>query len=164
MEASEISLRPDVIRAVLAVPENARNPFIAFRTAVSLQRALESDLEMVQSAVDAHSRAARLLKSIGGADVASLARRAVDKTLFESSEESNLLEGLVGVRKAIESSDSNLEERLRQVAGLKATVDDFFDNVFVNSENEEVRLNRQSLSAQLVELTGSTLDLALLQI
>ena len=61
-----------------------------------------------------------------------------------------------------------LEDRLyaqamEVLAGLKESVDNFFDQVLVNAEDEAVRLNRYALLKQLRSLFLHVADISLLQ-
>ena len=52
---------------------------------------------------------------------------------------------------------------MENLAGLKEPVDNFFDQVLVNAEDEAVRLNRYALLKQLRSLFLHIADISLLQ-
>jgi glycyl-tRNA synthetase beta chain len=66
----------------------------------------------------------------------------VDASLFEDNEETALFEAYNSV---VAKEYPNYEEELDALFGLKATLDNFFDNVFVNHENEAIKTNRKNL-------------------
>ncbi len=66
----------------------------------------------------------------------------VDTQLFEDKEEKELFEAYNSV---ISKEFSNYEEELDALFGLKAHLDNFFDNVFVNHEDEKIKQNRKNL-------------------
>ena len=73
---------------------------------------------------------------------------AIDPQLFESDAERELhaAVGRLGAR------DGSYEDRLRALAGLRAPVDRFFDDVLVMAEDARVRANRLGLLHQTVSL------------
>jgi glycyl-tRNA synthetase len=169
---SESGLRPDVIKAVLAVKANAVNPCRAMACASALQAARADEAATVADAHEAHGRAQRLVKSVKGgekgADVAA-GTVQVDASLFESDVEGALLgavaaaEVKVAEAKAAGSGVESLMPRLRALAAIKREVDGFCDGVFVAAEDEAVRENRIALLRRVVELTGCAVELSLLQ-
>ena len=66
----------------------------------------------------------------------------MDQALFEQDEEKNLFDSYSGV---INAQYENYEEQLDALFGLKPQLDLYFDNVFVNHENEAIKTNRKNL-------------------
>jgi len=81
---------------------------------------------------------------------------AIDPKLFESDAERELhaAVGRLGAR------DGSYEERLRALAGLRAPVDRFFDDVLVMAEDAKVRANRLGLLQQTVSLFYRIADIS----
>jgi glycyl-tRNA synthetase beta chain len=75
-------------------------------------------------------------------DVDLSADLAVDNTLFEKDEESKLYEKFSAT--ASKKYDSYTEE-LDALFSLKEELDNFFDNVMVNAEDEKIKTNRKNL-------------------
>ena len=66
----------------------------------------------------------------------------VSKELFEETQESKLYEKFETITNAFYST---YDEQLDALFSLKPELDGFFDNVFVNHENEKIKINRQNL-------------------
>ena len=81
---------------------------------------------------------------------------AIEPKLFESDAERDLhaAVGRLGGR------DGSYEERLRALAGLRAPVDRFFDDVLVMAEDRKVRANRLGLLHQAVSLFYRIADIS----
>ncbi|WP_419766744.1 glycine--tRNA ligase subunit beta [Arcobacter sp.] len=67
---------------------------------------------------------------------------SVDESLFEQEEEKNLYETYTLL---INKKYNSYEEELDALFSLKPKLDKFFDNVFVNHENENIKTNRKNL-------------------
>jgi glycyl-tRNA synthetase beta chain len=127
------SVNPSVIKAVLASGESdilkitqkidALNPIVNSKDFSNFSATFK--------------RVANIIK-----DIDTNATLNVDASLFEDSEESALFEAYNGV---VAKDYDNYEEELDALFGLKATLDNFFDNVFVNHENEAIKTNRKNL-------------------
>jgi glycyl-tRNA synthetase beta chain len=127
------SVNPSVIKAVLASGEsdilkitqkiNALNPIVN-----------SSDFSNFSATF---KRVANIIK-----DIDTNAILNVDASLFEDNEETALFEAYNSV---VAKEYPNYEEELDALFGLKATLDNFFDNVFVNHENEAIKTNRKNL-------------------
>jgi glycyl-tRNA synthetase beta chain len=80
----------------------------------------------------------------------------VDAGLFQEAAERELhaAVGRLGAR------DGSYEDRLRALAGLRAPVDRFFDDVLVMAEDEKVRANRLGLLQQTVSLFYKIADIS----
>jgi len=78
----------------------------------------------------------------------------VDEKLFENSVESELYNAYKDV---LSKEYSSYEEYLDALFSLKPYLDNFFDNVMVNAENEAIKNNRKSLIASIYR---SILDVA----
>lgn len=70
---------------------------------------------------------------------------AVDEAKFENESEKKLNDAF----KAAVKADGSYSERLKNLFGLKAAIDEFFDNVMINAEDELVRKNRLALVGQI---------------
>ena len=60
-------------------------------------------------------------------------------------------------------AEGRYQDALVELAQLREAVDNFFDNVMVNADDEAVRINRLTLLAQLRELFLQVADISLLQ-
>ena len=81
---------------------------------------------------------------------------SIEPKLFESDAERELhaAVGRLGAR------DGSYEDRLRALAGLRAPVDRFFDDVLVMAEDAKLRANRLGLLHQTVSLFYRIADIS----
>lgn len=84
----------------------------------------------------------------------------VDTTLFEKPAESTLYEAILE-QEAAEFSDYT--SSLKRLATLRPLVDQYFEDVMVNVENEALRANRLSVLLKLRKLFLAIADIAYLQ-
>jgi len=80
----------------------------------------------------------------------------VDAALFQEAAERELHTAVSG----LSGRDGSYEERLKALAGLRAPVDRFFDDVLVMAEDEKVRANRLGLLQQAVSLFYRIADIS----
>lgn len=126
-------VNPSVIKAVLASGESdilkitqkidALNPIVN-----------SSDFSNFSATF---KRVANIIK-----DIDTNATLNVNSNLFEDTEEVALFEAYSCIIGQVYDS---YEEELDALFGLKGTLDNFFDNVFVNHENEAIKINRKNL-------------------
>jgi len=139
-----ISLRPalhDVVGRVLAVRE-----FLALPEAPALAAA--------------NKRVGNILKKSDAADA------AVDPGLLGEPAEQALAAALadVGARADRAYAEGEYAQSLRLLAGLKPSVDAFFDNVMVNVDSAPLRANRLALLAALRAVMNRVADLSRLAV
>ena len=94
----------------------------------------------------------------------TLSERA-DAQLFQDQAERDLLAKLDELTPQAQPlfEQGEYAQGLRILASLKQPVDDFFDQVMVMAEDEQLRINRLSLLSQLETLFLSVADISLLQ-
>jgi glycyl-tRNA synthetase beta chain len=68
----------------------------------------------------------------------------VDEKLFEEEGEKTLYSAFIAVKNNVYTT---LDEKVDSLFSLKPQLDNFFDNVFVNHENEAIKTNRKNLVA-----------------
>lgn len=90
---------------------------------------------------------------------------SVDPSLLSEKAEQELAKQIQSLLDEVEPllREQNYTTALLSMASLQAGVDRFFDEVMVNTEDEKVRNNRQSLLNQLRELFLQIADISLLQ-
>lgn len=113
-----------------------------------------------QSLAIANKRIRNILKQAGGR-----APTEVQDALFSEDAEWNLAAKLVGlsprVRELLRSGD--YRGALRLLAGLRETVDDFFEGVKVMADDERIKNNRLALLNNISTLFLETADISRLQ-
>lgn len=160
-------IRHDLIDAVLfetISPARGKNQaanddlLLITRKARALQALIDS--EEGTNLLAGYKRAANILaaEEKKGADISA----TVDPDLLETDEERALLETLGDVEnlagKAIEAED--FEGAMSRLATLRAPIDNFFENVMVNADNEKVRANRLALLARIRAAAATVADLS----
>jgi glycyl-tRNA synthetase beta chain len=130
---SIVNVNPSVLKAVLAT--NERN----ISKVVSKVNALNaivnsSDFKEVSSTF---KRVANIIK-----DVDTNGRIEINEGLFEQDEEQNLYKKYNSI---VSNSYDNYEDHLDALFGIKPELDMFFDKVFVNHDNLNIRQNRKNL-------------------
>ena len=108
----------------------------------------------------ANKRIVNILKkaeeTIGTPDVALLAEPA-EKTLFHA-----VIELAPTVRSLVDNEDYTAA--LKALAGLRAAVDTFFDQVMVNADEPLIRANRLALLSELAKMTNAVADISRLSV
>ena len=112
------------------------------------------------NAVNSYKRAANILdkenKSISGRP---------DAVLFRKNEEKQLYEKINEIRKAFTVKDSNkdYEDLLIKLSHTKDSTDNFFDNVVVNDENQDIKNNRLELLKMYCNTFDNFIDFSKLE-
>ncbi len=126
-------VNPTVLKAVLASGET--DIYKLSQKICALNPIVQSD--NFKEYVATFKRVANIIK-----DVDVNTKLAIDEDLFENNEEKELYTKYNEVRfKSYETYDEELEA----LFALKPQLDSFFDNVFVNHENEKIKTNRKNL-------------------
>jgi glycyl-tRNA synthetase beta chain len=142
----------DEVEAVLGArePDALDDAAEALRRVEALHRVRAEAREDFERLATAFKRARNILgKETPAAEV--------DPALFEHDAERRLLEaarGLAGTR------DGAYDTRLRALAGLRAPVDAFFDDVLVMAEDRKVRANRLGLLSEVLSLFYRIADIS----
>lgn len=89
----------------------------------------------------------------------------IDLALLQEDAEKALAEAVEIMAEALEPAFaiSNYQEALSKLAGLRAPVDAFFDNVMVMADDEALKKNRLTLLNKLRNLFLQIADISLLQ-
>ena len=83
-----------------------------------------------------------------------------DAVLFRKDEEKFLFEKLNEIRKSftVKEDRKDYEELLAQLAAVKESTDNFFDNVVVNDENQDIKNNRLELMSMFCKIFNTYID------
>ena len=154
--AQEKGYSLDSIDAVLA--KSLSNPLDIF----ARLRAIDEfrSTEAAQALAAAAKRSGNILKKAKtGTEL------AVDATLLAEPAELVLFEAMQAIEPQIEAdlSQRDYAKAMTATASLRVSVDDFFDNVMVNTDDEPTRNNRLALLGQLNALCSCTAELSRLQ-
>ncbi|MEW9898760.1 glycine--tRNA ligase subunit beta [Chitinivorax sp. PXF-14] len=84
-----------------------------------------------------------------------------DFALLQEAAEKALFDAVIQVKPQVESHVANLDytDALKALAGLRTSVDTFFDEVMVNTDEPLIRKNRLSLLAELQGLMNRVADI-----
>ncbi len=112
------------------------------------------------NAISSYKRASNILDKAGTA----FAGRP-DAVLFRKDEEKILHEKLNEIRKAFTVKDDNkdYESLLIKLSDTKETTDNFFDNVVVNDENQDIKNNRLELLKMFCNTFDNFIDFSKLE-
>ena len=98
--------------------------------------------EVGQNALSSYKRAFNIIEKEG-----KNIEGKPDAVLFRKKEEENLYKKINEIQKAftVKEEDKNYEDLLVNLSKIKPFTDNFFDNVVVNDENNDIKNNRLEL-------------------
>jgi len=126
-------VNPTVLKAVLGSGET--NIYKVSKKLCALNPIVQSD--NFKEYVTTFKRVANIIKDIDTSN-----KLIIDEKLFENKEEIELYSKYSDVSS---KEYVTYEEELEALFSLKTQLDNFFDNVFVNHENEAIKTNRKNL-------------------
>ena len=126
-------VNPTVLKAVLASGET--DIYKVSKKLCALNPIVQSD--NFKEYVTTFKRVANIIK-----DVDTSKELAIDAQLFENKEETDLFTKYNEISSKVYVT---YEEELEALFSLKTQLDNLFDNVFVNHENEAIKTNRKNL-------------------
>ncbi|EOG7617174.1 glycine--tRNA ligase subunit beta [Vibrio cholerae] len=146
----------DIIQAVLARNPTKPADFDQRVKAVSHFRALEE----AEALAAANKRVGNILAKYDGE-----LGEEIDLALLQEDAEKALAEAVEIMAEALEPAfaTGNYQEALSKLAGLRAPVDAFFNNVMVMADDEALKKNRLTLLNKLRNLFLQIADISLLQ-
>ncbi|RXJ70253.1 glycine--tRNA ligase subunit beta [Halarcobacter ebronensis] len=140
-------VNPSVLKAVLGSGET--NIYEISQKLCALNPIVLSDSFKEYSAT--FKRVANIIKDI---DVTITLN--IDETILEDKEEKEL----VAAFKKVNSTEyKTYEDKLDALFGLKPQLDNFFDNVFVNHENEDIKTNRKNIIGKIYQAFKTIADI-----
>ncbi len=149
-------ISPDTFESVLAIGTSKPLDFHHRLKAVTEFRKLSE----AESLAAANKRISNILKK---SDVSYT--NNVDDNLLAEESEITLAKSLNDYKKRLTPMIENRDYKsaLTELAGLRENVDDFFDNVMVNCDDDKIKMNRLALLANLSALFLQTADISKLQ-
>ncbi|MFN2134425.1 MAG: glycine--tRNA ligase subunit beta [Candidatus Promineifilaceae bacterium] len=138
-----------VVKAVVA--EAKRDPYLAWRTAAELDRAIQD--ENWPELLNAYARCVRITRGLDQRyDVRPLAfSEPAEQALWAAYQE------------AEKSADGTLPTLLKSLESMVPAINQFFDDILVMSEDEAVRENRLALLQRVADLPRGLADLSELE-
>ena len=118
-----------------------------------------TSLKQSKDLASANKRVSNILKKYTG----SITK--VDESLLNETEEIKLFQVITKLEPLIIKAinDKNFVEALDSLVALKDPIDQFFENVMVNSENEKIKTNRHNLLKILHTSLNSVADISKLE-
>ena len=151
------NIKPDIIEA--SISSHVGDNFLdLFKKTILINKNISKDIGI--NAVKSYKRAANILyqvdKSISGRP---------DPVLFREDEEKVLYEKINDIRKAFTLKDTNkdYENLLIKLSHTKESTDNFFDNVVVNDENQDIKNNRLELLKMFCNTFDNFIDFSKLE-
>lgn len=146
----------DVIQAVLARRPTRPSDFDARMKAVSHFRTLDSATALAA----ANKRVSNILAKVDGEISAE-----IDRTLCVEPEEAALADHVITLKAELQPlfEQGDYQTALVRLSQLRATVDNFFEKVMVNVDDEQLRQNRLAILVNLRNLFLQIADISLLQ-
>ena len=156
--AQEQGFSVDAIDAVLAKSLDNPLDILARLTAIDKFRATDA----AESLAAAAKRSGNILKKAKAEQTIS---ETVDATLLVEPAELELYKAMQSIEPQIENdlAQRDYQKAMTATASLRGSVDAFFDNVMVNTDDEATRNNRLSLLNQLNALCSCAAELSRLQ-
>jgi glycyl-tRNA synthetase beta chain len=155
--AMDKGVKADVFESVLAVQPTRPLDFMQRLNAVTEFRGIEA----AESLAASNKRISNILRK----NDAEGEGTQVDSKLLNESAEQALADKLVEVTKQVKPlvEKADYAGVLRELAGMRETVDGFFDHVMVMADDEAVRNNRLALLNQTRALFLGVADISYLQ-
>jgi len=152
----EKKIKPDIIEAAIS-SHIGDNYLVLYKKSMVMNKNFNKDIgkdaiysfKRVSSILDYESK--KLTKELTGRPDAVLFRKEEEKFLFEKLNE---------IRKSftVKEDRKDYEELLTKLAEIKEHTDNFFDNVVVNDENQDIKNNRLELMAMFCKIFNSYID------
>ena len=152
----EKKIKPDIIEAAIS-SHIGDNYLVLYKKSIVMNKNFNKDIG--KDAIYSFKRASSILDHESKKSTKELIGRP-DAVLFRKDEEKFLFEKLNEIRKlfTVKEDRKDYEELLAQLAAVKGSTDNFFDNVVVNDENQDIKNNRLELIAMFCKIFNTYID------
>jgi len=152
----EKKIKPDIIEAAISA-HIGDNYLVLYKKSIVMNKNFNK--EIGKDAIYSFKRASSILDHESKKLTKELTGRP-DAVLFRKDEEKFLFEKLNEIRKSftIKEDRKDYEELLTKLAEIKEHIDNFFDNVVVNDENQDIKNNRLELMAMFCKIFNTYID------
>jgi len=139
----EKKIKPDIAEAAIS-SHIGDNYLVLYKKSIVMNKNFNKDIG--KDAIYSFKRVSSILEHESKKLNKELTGRP-DAVLFRKDEEKFLFEKLNEIRKSftVKEDRKDYEELLTKLAAVKETTDNFFDNVVVNDENQDIKNNRLEL-------------------
>ena len=151
------NIKTDIIEA--SISSHAGDNFLAlYKKTILMNKYKNKGIGL--NAISSYKRASNILDK-AGTEVTG----RPDAVLFRKDEEKKLHEKINEIRKAFTVKDDNkdYESLLIKLSDTKETTDNFFDNVVVNDENQNIKKNRLELLKMFCNTFDNFIDFSKLE-
>ena len=157
----EKDIRFDIIEATIS-NFSTNKLFSSFEKARCVNRVINNQIGI--DITSSYKRASNILQSEMENKEIEITN-STDPGIFKSDYEKNLFKKITDIKKYYSDLDNNenFEESLSVLAGAKKEVFEFFDNVKVNEDNEDLRKNRLELINMLCKTFQNFMNFQLLK-
>ena len=157
----EKDIRFDIIEATIS-NFSTNKLFSSFEKARCVNRVINNQIGI--DITSSYKRASNILQSEMENKEIEITN-STDPGIFKSDYEKNLFKKITDIKKYYSDIDNNenFEESLSVLAGAKKEVFEFFDNVKVNEENDDLRKNRLELINMLCKTFQNFMNFQLLK-
>lgn len=157
----EKKIKPDIIEASISA-HLGDNYLDLFKKSIIMNKNFAKDIG--KDALYSYKRAASILEQEIKKSSKEITGRP-DAVLFRKDEEKFLYEKINQIRKSftVKEDIKNYEDLLMQLASVKPLTDQFFDNVVVNDENQDIKNNRLELLSMFCKVFNNFLDFSKLR-
>jgi len=152
----EKKIKPDIIEAGIS-SHIGDNYLTLYKKSMVMNKNFNKDIG--KDAIYSFKRASSILDHESKKLTKELTGKP-DAVLFRKDEEKFLFEKLNEIRKlfTVKEDRKDYEELLTKLAEIKEHTDNFFDNVVVNDENQDIKNNRLELMAMFCKIFKTYID------
>jgi len=152
----EKKIKSDIIEAAIS-SHIGDNYLVLYKKSMVINKNFNKDIG--KDAIYSFKRASSILDYESKKLTKELTGRP-DAVLFRKDEEKFLFEKLNEIRKlfTVKEDRKNYEELLAKLAEVKELTDNFFDNVVVNDENQDIKNNRLELLSMFCKTFNNYID------
>ncbi|MDC0418157.1 glycine--tRNA ligase subunit beta [Pelagibacteraceae bacterium] len=157
----EKKIKPDIIEA--AISSHIGDNYLAlYKKCIVMNKNLNK--EIGKDTIYSFKRASSILDHESKKLTKELTGRP-DAVLFRKDEEKFLFEKLNEIRKlfTVKEDRKDYEKLLAKLAEVKVLTDNFFDNVVVNDENQDIKNNRLELLSMFCKTFNNYIDFSKLE-
>ncbi|MDC0513735.1 glycine--tRNA ligase subunit beta [Pelagibacteraceae bacterium] len=152
----EKKIKPDIVEAAIS-SHIGDNYLVLYKKSMVMNKNFNKD--MGKNAIYSFKRASSILDHESKKLTKELTGRP-DAVLFRKDEEKFLFEKLNEIRKSftVKEDSKDYEKLLAKLAETKDLTDNFFDNVVVNDENQDIKNNRLELLLMFCKTFNNYID------
>ena len=152
----EKKIKPDIVEAAIS-SHIGDNYLVLYKKSIVMNK--NFNREIGKDAIYSFKRASSILDHESKKTTKELTGRP-DAVLFRKDEEKFLFEKLNEIRKSftVKEDRKDYEELLTKLADIKEYTDNFFDNVIVNDENQDIKNNRLELMSMFCKTFNIYID------